>query len=158
MICSHDSDPVGQIRVMPVGRIAAAEQIGQIRASFDEMGLARRKVAEAFYQRLFALIPHARRLLPQDMELLHLKLMDTIAVLVGAMDNPAMFRSIIDRIGREHARFGVTPSDLAAFGDALMWTWEQHFGPAFTPDLKQAWTALYDTVRNDMLHAMQVDV
>ena len=132
-----------------------AEQIGQIRDSFDAMGLSRRKVAEEFYRRFFDLVPEARRMFPQDMERLHLKLMDTIAALVGALDNPAVFQSIIDQVGRHHARFGVTPSQLTAFGDALLGTWQQHFGPAFTPELRQAWTTLYETVQRDMLEAMK---
>jgi hemoglobin-like flavoprotein len=131
------------------------EQIRQIRDSFDAMGLSRRKVAEAFYRRFFEFVPEARRMFPEDMERLHLKLMDTIAALVGALDNPAVFQSIIAQVGRHHARFGVTPSQLTAFGDALLQTWEQHFGPAFTPELRQAWTALYDTVQRDMLQALK---
>jgi nitric oxide dioxygenase len=138
-----------------VHRIVTAGQVCQIRASFEAMGLARRKIAEAFYQRLFDLAPHSRRMFPQDMELLHLKLMDTIAALVGALENPGVFQSIINQVGCEHARFGVTPSDLTVFGDALLWTWEQHLGRAFTPELKQAWTALYEAVRDDMVQAME---
>jgi hemoglobin-like flavoprotein len=119
------------------------------------MGPVRRKVAEAFYQRFFELDPGARGLFPRDMERLHLKLMDTVAALVGALDNPQMFRSIIDQIGRQHARFGVTSAHLAPFGDALLWTLERHFGPGFTPELRQAWAALYEAVRSDMLQAME---
>jgi hypothetical protein len=37
----------------------------------------------------------ARRLFPSDMEKQHLKLMDTIAALVGTLDNRALFQSII---------------------------------------------------------------
>lgn len=133
------------------------EQIDQIRDSFDAMGLARRRVAEVFYQRLFELAPDMRHMFPRDMERLHLKLMDTIAALVGALDTPDVFRSIIDQVGREHARFGVTSSHLATFGDALLWTWEQHFGSDFTPALRQAWIALYEAVRSDMLRAMQAE-
>jgi len=155
MARSQDSDRTLPFRATAVDGIATAEQLGQVRESFEAMGLARRKVAEAFYQRFFELVPGARSMFPQDMERLHLKLMDTIAALVGALDNPDVFQSIINQVGRHHARFGVTPSQLAAFGDALLATWEQHFGPAFTPELRQAWTTLYDAVRRDMLQAMK---
>jgi hemoglobin-like flavoprotein len=131
------------------------DDIDQIRQSFEAMGLSRRKVAEAFFRRFFELDPGARRMFPEDMERLHLKLMDTIAALVGALDNPQVFQSIIDQVGRHHARFGVTASQLTAFGQALLETWEQHFGPAFTPELRQAWTELYAIVQTDMLKAMQ---
>lgn len=157
MATSYDSDHAGRPPPTAVVAIATAEEIGQIRGSFDAMGLSRRKVAEAFYQRFFALVPDARAMFPRDMERLHLKLMDTIAALVGALDRPDMFRSIIEQIGRDHARFGVTPSHLTAFGDALLWTWEQHFGSAFTPRVREAWTTLYEAVRSDMLRAIEAD-
>jgi hemoglobin-like flavoprotein len=157
MAASYDSDRAERLPPTAVVAIATAEEIGQIRDSFDAMGLARRKVAEAFYQRFFQLVPEARSMFPQNMERLHLKLMDTIAALVGALDNPVMFQSIIDQIGRQHARFGVTPSHLTAFGDALLWTWERHFGSAFTPEVREAWTTLYEAVRSDMLRAIEAD-
>jgi hemoglobin-like flavoprotein len=157
MVISYNSDRAGGSPPTAVVAIATAEEIGQIRESFDAMGLARRKVAEAFYQRLFELVPDVRAMFPQDMERMHLKLMDTIAALVGALDNPDMFQSIIDQVGRQHARFGVTPSHLTAFGDALLWTWERHFGSAFTPEVRQAWITLYEAVRSDMLRAIEAD-
>jgi hypothetical protein len=32
---------------------------------------------------------------------------------------------------------------------------EAHFGSAFTPELRQAWGALYEAVRSDMPQAME---
>jgi hypothetical protein len=42
---------------------------------------------------------------------------------------------------------------LAAFGEALLWSLERHFGAAFTPELREAWRALYATVQAEMLRA-----
>jgi len=84
------------------------------------------------------------------MERQHLKLMDMIAAIVGALDKRELFQSIITHTGRQHAHFGVTPLHFVAFGDALIWCLEEQFGAAFTPELRAAWITLYDTVRNDM--------
>ena len=46
--------------------------------------------------------------------------MDTIAAIVGALDNRALFGPIISHTALQHERFGVTLSQLTAFGDALM--------------------------------------
>ena len=83
------------------------------------------------------------------MEKQYLKLMDTIAALVGALDNNPLFQSLIGHTARQHARFGVSSSQLAAFGDALIWSLEQRLGSAFTPELKQAWIALYAAMKTD---------
>src|SRR6516164_8595258 len=57
--------------------------------------------------------------------------------------------------GRQHARFGVNPSHFVAFGDALIWSLEQQFGPEFTPELREAWITLYNAVRSEMIRAAQ---
>ena len=85
------------------------------------------------------------------MERLHLKLMDTMAAIVGALNNDTLCRSIISHTARQHSRIGVTSSQLAAFGDALIWTLQQQIGNAFTPALKEAWIALYAAIQTEML-------
>jgi hemoglobin-like flavoprotein len=89
------------------------------------------------------------------MERQYLKLMDMIAAIVGALDKRELFQSIISHTGRQHARFGVSPSHFVAFGDALIWSLGQQFGAAFTPELREAWIALYDAVRNEMIRSAQ---
>jgi hemoglobin-like flavoprotein len=131
------------------------EQADVIRRSFDAIWPVRRKFASLFYRRFFELAPDAQRLFPSDMERQYLKLMDMIAAIVGALDKRELFQSIISHTGRQHARFGVSPSHLVAFGDALIWSLGQQFGAAFTPELREAWIALYDAVRNEMIRSAQ---
>jgi hemoglobin-like flavoprotein len=128
-------------------------QIELIRHSFDRIWPVHGAVATLFYQRFFELAPDARRLFPDGMERQHLKLMDMIAAIVGALDQRELFQSIIVDTGRQHARFGVTAAHFVAFGDALIWSLEQQFGAAFTPELREAWKTLYETVRRLMLAA-----
>jgi len=127
------------------------EQINLITQSFDKMWPIRRNLAVQFYNRFFETTPDARHLFPTDMERLHLKLMDTIAAIVGALDNRALLQSIISHTADHHARFGVSSSQYASFGEALIWSLEQQFGSAFTSDLRQAWIELYETVQTEML-------
>jgi hemoglobin-like flavoprotein len=127
------------------------EQISLITQSFDEMWSMRRNLATIFYNRFFEIAPDARHLFPDDMQRLHLKLMDTIAAIVGVLDNRALFQSIISHTALQHARFGVSSSQYAAFGAALIWGLEQQFGSAFTPELRKAWIALYEVVQTEMM-------
>jgi hemoglobin-like flavoprotein len=128
-------------------------QADLIRKSFDAMWPIRCKLADSCYSRLFELAPDARALFPSDMERQRLKLMDMIAALVGSLDQHDLFQSLVSHSGRQHAGFGVRASQYAAFGDALIWSMERHFGAAFTPELREAWTALYAVVRQDMERA-----
>ena len=87
-----------------------------------------------------------------------LKLMDTLAAIVGALDEREIFQSIISHTGRKHAQFGVQPMHFVAFGDALIWGLQQQLGPAFTPELKQAWIELYDAVQSEMIRAAHTQI
>jgi len=132
------------------------EQIDLIRRSFDAIWPVRRNLADLFYGRFFELAPDAKPLFPSDMERQHLKLMDMIAAIVGALDKGELFHSLIRHTGRQHAQFGVKSSHFVAFGNALIWGLEQQFGDAFTPDLKEAWVTLYDAVQSEMMRAAKL--
>jgi hemoglobin-like flavoprotein len=129
------------------------EQVDLIRKSFDAMWPMRRDIADLCYSRFFELAPDARDLFPGDMEQQRIKLMDMIAALVGSLDQRALFQSLVTHSGRQHARFGVQPSQYAALGEALMWSLECKFGASFTAELRESWRALYATVQVEMLRA-----
>jgi hemoglobin-like flavoprotein len=128
-------------------------QIDLVKKSFDALWPFRRRLAEQFYGRFFELAPGTRRLFPNDMERQQLKLMNTIAAIVGALDEREMFQSIISHTGRKHADFGILESHFVAFGEALIWGLQQQFGPAFTPEMKQTWIVLYDAIQAEMMRA-----
>ena len=132
------------------------EQVDLIQKSFDALWPVRRRLAELFYNRFFELAPDARALFPQDISRQHIKFMDMIAAIVGALDKRQIFQSIISYSGRQHAQFGVKRAHFVAFGEALIWGLEQQFGAAFTPELKQAWITLYEAVQNDMIRAARI--
>src|ERR1700751_289903 len=129
------------------------EQVDLLRKSFDAMYPMRRDIADLCYSRFFELAPDARDLFPSDMERQRVKLMDMIAALVGSLDQRALFQSLVTHSGRQHARFGVQPSQYAALGEALIWSLECKFGASFTPELRESWRALYATVQVEMLRA-----
>src|SRR5215831_18874002 len=132
------------------------KQADLIRRSFDAIWPVRRKIASRFYRCFFELAPDAQRLFPNDMERQHLKLMDMIAAIVGALDEHELFQSIIRHTGRQHAQFGVKSSHFVAFGAALIWSLEKQFGTAFTRELKDAWIEPYRNVTSEMLRVASI--
>lgn len=139
--------------LMPAISNITPEAVYLIRESFDAIWPVRRKLAVRFYGRFFELAPDAQQLFPGDMERQHLKLMDSIAAIVGALDKRELLQSVISETGRHHVGFGAKSSHFAAFGEALIWGLEQQFGAAFTPELKTAWISLYDAVQGEMMRA-----
>ena len=140
---------------MPEFEQITPAQVALIRKSFDAIWPVRSKLAALFYRRFFALAPDAEALFPVDMERQHLKLMDMIAAIVGAIEHRDLFQSILRRSGRDHAGFGAKPVHFVAFGDALLWGLEQQFGAAFTPEQREAWTLLYGAVQREMIGAAE---
>jgi hemoglobin-like flavoprotein len=134
------------------------EQIHLVRNSFDALWPVRRKLAETFYRRFFELAPDSRRLFPDDMERQQLKLMDSLAAIVGALDKREIFQAVISHSARQHAQFGAAAPHFVAFGQALIWGLQQQLGPAFTPEVEQAWTTLYDAVQSRMTGEAQAAV
>ena len=95
------------------------EQVGLIQRSFDAIWPIRRKLAGSFYSRFFELAPDTQRLFANDLERQHLKLMDMIAAIVGALDK--RFQSLITHSGRQHAQFGVKSSHfVGAWNSSLV--------------------------------------
>ncbi len=129
------------------------EQVDLIKKSFDAMWSMNRDIGDLCYSRFFELSPEARVLFPSDIERQRIKLMNMIAALVGSLDQPGMFESLVTHSGRQHAKFGVQPSQYGTLGEALMWSLECNFGTSFTPELRESWRALYVTVQAGMLRA-----
>jgi hypothetical protein len=80
------------------------KQVDLIRQSFDAIWPVRRKLTVTFYSRFFELAPDAQQLFPSDMKRQHLKLMDSIAAIVGALDKRELFQSVISHTGRHPRR------------------------------------------------------
>jgi hemoglobin-like flavoprotein len=49
----------------------------------------------------------------------------------------------VQGLGKRHVGYGVTDAHYDTVGGALLWTLEKGLGPAFTPDVKAAWTSVY---------------
>ena len=113
------------------------------------------QAAAMFYGRLFELNPSLRPLFKIDMRDQGKKLMQMIGFCVGKLDALDELVPIVKSLGARHVGYGVVESDYAAVGAALLWTLEQGLGPAFTPEVKDAWAAVYGVLSGTMLAGAQ---
>src|SRR5262245_5685048 len=127
-----------------------AEQIRRLQGSFDRVWVTGR-VATLFYDRLFLIAPHTRSLFPADMENQKIKFTSMLASVIGLIERQPMFTSIIEDLGRRHARYGVAESDYDAVGQALMWSLERSLADEFTNEVRSDWLALFENVRDIMI-------
>jgi hemoglobin-like flavoprotein len=111
------------------------------------------QVAELFYTNLFAQDPSARLLFPGDMQEHGSRLMHMIGSAVSNLDNPAQFLPVLKSLGRRHMAYGVTARHYETMGRALLQTLAQGLGTAYTPEVNEAWTSVYGSLRSTMLLA-----
>ena len=128
-------------------------QIDLIQQTFALAAPAAGVIAERFYQRLFVLDPTLRPLFSGDMGEQGDKLMTMLALVVHNLPEPERLLDAVRRLGERHAHYGVQPAHYTTVGEALLWTLAQHFGPAFTDEVRAAWTAAYQLLAGVMQEA-----
>jgi hemoglobin-like flavoprotein len=110
--------------------------------------------ATMFYDRLFEIDASTRPLFKStDMVEQRRKLVQALATVVNGLDDLAPLVPVLETLGKNHVRYGVTDKHYDSVGAALLWTLEQGLKDAWTPAAKAAWTAAYGAVAGVMLGA-----
>lgn len=110
--------------------------------------------ATMFYKRLFELDPSLQALFVHtSMPEQRTKLMTMIGAAVAGLGDLAAIVPAVQDMGRRHVGYGVKDEHYATVGTALLWTLEQGLGPAFTPQVKEAWTVVYGVLAGTMKDA-----
>ncbi len=106
--------------------------------------------ADLFYGKLFELDPALRPLFPAEMAEQKKKLMMMITVAVRGLGDLEKLVPALQQLGRGHVAYGVKDEHYATVGAALLWTLGQGLGPAFTDEVKEAWTVVYTLMADTM--------
>ncbi len=124
-----------------------------VQTSFKQVAPIADVAAELFYARLFEIDPALRPLFRGDMKEQGRKLMQMLSVAVNGLNSLEKIVPAIQDLGQRHVGYGVREEDFQTVGKALLWTLEQGLGSEFTPDVKEAWTAVYTLVATTMIEA-----
>ena len=106
--------------------------------------------AVLFYRRLFELDPSLQRMFRGDMTEQRRKLMQMLTAAVKGLDRLDQLVPVVEELGRRHVGYGVADAHYDTVGAALLWTLEKGLGDAFTPDVKDAWVAVYGLLAGTM--------
>jgi nitric oxide dioxygenase len=108
--------------------------------------------ATSFYQILFHKYPKVQSLFSEtDMEKQKDKLLQSLQMVMGNVNNPEAFTSILKNLGKRHVAYGAVLTDYPLIGDALLQALEKHLGKDWTDEVKQTWTLAYQTIAETML-------
>ncbi len=124
-----------------------------VQSSFAKVAPIADTAAAIFYKKLFEMDPTLQALFKGDMKEQGKKLMSMIGTAVGALKNPEALIPVVQKLGRDHAGYGVTAQMYDTVGAALLHALSVGLGDDFTPDTKAAWTDVYVLLSNTMKDA-----
>ena len=129
------------------------QTITHVQSTWKSVEAIAPQAAELFYDNLFVADPSLKHLFKGDMTAQGKKLMQMIGAAVGKLNDLDTLVPILQSLGVRHASYGVKEPHYGTVGSALLKTLEQGLGPSFTPDVKQAWVTVYQTMANIMIEA-----
>ena len=124
-----------------------------VQGTFASIATIADDAAILFYQRLFELDPSLKPMFRGDMGEQRKKLMQMITAAVKGLDRLEQLVPVVQNLGRRHASYGVQESHYETVGAALLWTLEMGLGRQFTPEVKEAWSAVYCLLATTMKDA-----
>lgn len=129
------------------------QQKDLVRNTWAQVVPIKEQAAELFYKKLFELDPSVKPMFKDDMAEQGKKLMMSITTVINALDRLEPMVPILQDMGKRHKGYGVQDHQYATVGAALLWALEQGLGPAFTPEVKGAWTEAYTLIATTMQSA-----
>lgn len=129
------------------------QQIVLVQESWKQVVPIKDKAAELFYGKLFEMDPNVQSLFEGDMVEQGKKLMTMINAAVAGLSRVEAIVPVVQELGKRHAGYGVKDADYDTVGSALLWTLEAGLGPAFTPEVKDAWGTVYGVLAGTMKDA-----
>ncbi|MDX2075909.1 MAG: globin family protein [bacterium] len=110
-------------------------------------------LATRFYDRLFTIDPTTKALFHGDMGEQRMKLLQTLSVVVGGLNDLDTIVPAIQKLGSRHAGYGVTSAHWDSVGAALLWALGDAFGDAFTDEVRDAWASAYGLIAQTAMSA-----
>lgn len=129
------------------------ETVNLVQSSWAQVAPIAPQAAAIFYDELFQREPSVKSLFKGDMVKQGEKLMQMIGVAVSRLTQLSVLVPALESLGKRHVAYGVTNGHYATVGAALLATLEKGLGPAFTPDVRAAWTAVYGVMAQVMTEA-----
>ncbi len=127
-----------------------------VQDSFEKVKPIAATAAEIFYAKLFELDPTLKALFPNGEEAMKVqgnKLMTMLAAAVAGLSNLEALVPVLQNLGKRHVDYKVEPSHYNTVGAALLDTLKVGLGDDFTPEVKEAWAAVYGTMSSVMIDA-----
>ena len=105
-----------------------------------------------FYERLFQKYPAVKPLFKDvSMADQKKKLLASLVLVIQNLRKPEKLTEPLQTMGARHVAYGALPAHYDAVGENLLAVLGEFAGPAWTPQVKQAWTEAYGAIKTIML-------
>ena len=132
-------------------------QILLVKNSFHALAPQRRRLADIFFAELFAREPSLRALFTGDLGRHGNALFQGLAAIVGALPRLHPIAPALEWLALRNARRGLGELHYETIAEALLATLAAALGEAFTPELRDAWTAAQRKVARLMLQSVPAE-
>lgn len=124
-----------------------------VRDSFYSLEPAADLVIELLYRRLFELAPEVESMFSGDMPEQQRKFMSALRLVVASLDRLDEIVPTLQLLGVKHRGYGAQPGHYGVLGEALLWTFARCLKERFTPEVQDAWSAVYSLMVDAMAGA-----
>jgi PAS domain S-box-containing protein len=105
-----------------------------------------------FYERLFKKYPAVKPLFKKtSIKEQKKKLLASLVLVIQNLRHPDKLTPVLQDMGARHVGYGAKPAHYDAVGENLLAVLGEFAGPAWTPQVKQAWTDAYGAIKTIML-------
>lgn len=127
-----------------------SKQMELVRQTCKEVAPIADRAADLFYAKLFQIDPALRPVFALQLDERGRRLMQMVEAAAGALDRPATLAPALAELGSRQVAFTTADHRYETVGAALILTFRQGLGPAFTPEARQAWIELFDSIESKL--------
>ncbi|MGA7989989.1 MAG: globin domain-containing protein [Thermoanaerobaculia bacterium] len=117
-----------------------------VRSTFEHLRPIPKSAGLMFYGRLFELDPALRSLFRGSLENQATMFVTALNMVVLELVEQGFVPPSVRELGARHEAYGVEEPHYETFREALLWTLGGLLGERFTPEVREAWSAAYETL------------
>jgi nitric oxide dioxygenase len=132
-------------------------QIELVEGSWELVMLETDEAGLIFYGELFEIDPGLRPLFKEDIKSQAHVFVSLITFVVHKLKNIDVIAEDVKALGVRHKSYHVRPEHYQVVGEALLITLEKILGRKWNLEIKQAWSAVYNSLSAIMIDAANMD-
>ena len=130
--------------------------IALLRSTFATVAPQADDLARAFYARMLGTFPHVRPLFANtDFDQQRVKLIQSLAAVVALVDKPDELGPVLERLGKSHVAYNVTPRMYPCVTYSLLTVLAEFLGDDWTEEAAITWEDALSFVGGAMIAAQE---